>query len=331
MVAIHRHRGSTARNGSIASYFWILLIVVFVMIFGLTPTSDWLAASPTLTLDSATVQEVLSLDVESRGMRIWRLQLQSACQSFLLSIPSGNITKSEMERKAQLESEALTQISIPNPDNLSSGGFSRSPYQACDHIFIDLGTNRGDSIACAVDASLDICSALFVKQDPSLRLAYRVSLDFPRLHFDAQDLRIHGSGNQGLSLLRLLQDYFANPGMESVCVYGMEGNPYFTNKLKQMEYIVNGMNPRPLKHLYIHTETIVSSKDGPASLYIDQYSDKNHVSTSDGGLQSAIFDMLLKCGFIALYCSFGDLAYLRACQIFERQVGRTMARLSRQT
>ena len=250
------------------------------MLFGFAPANDFLMASPSLTLDSATVQAALALDSETRAMRIWRLQLQKECQDFLQSIPRGNnITESHLNHKAQIESKALQRISISDAIKLPVGGGYSPDYQYCKHVFIDLGTNRGDSIGCAVDASLDVCSALFVEKDPNIRMAYRISRDFPRLHFDVQDLRVHGSGSQGLSLQRLLQDYFAKPGMESVCVYGMEGNPYFTSKLQKMEQVIRAMRPRPLQHLHIHTETVVTSKDGPTSLFIDQYSEKNHVSS----------------------------------------------------
>ena len=129
-----------------------------------------------------------------------------------------------------------------------------------------------------MDASLDVCSSFFVRHDRSLIRAYRISKDFPRLHFNVTDLQIHGNGSQALSLLRLLQTFFESPGMESVCVYGMEGNPFFNERLHAMEDVINRMQPRPLKFLHIHTETIVTSRDGLSSLFIDQYSEKNHVS-----------------------------------------------------
>lgn len=278
MVSVHKGPGAS-KKGSVSSYFLVVLILVLLVLSGFAPTNDFLASSPPLTLDSATIQDVLALDPEARAMRIWKLQLQTACQQFLHSISSGNnITQAHLKRKAQMESEALGRMSIPDPTTIltTQRGGNRPKYQHCNHVFIDLGTNRGDSIGCAVDASLDVCSAPFVEKDPSLRPAYRVSLDFPRLHLDVQDLRVAGSGSQGLSLLRLLQNHFEKPGMESVCVYGMEGNPYFTEHLQKMEGFIDAMRPRPLKHLHIHTETVVTSQDGPTSLFIDQYSEKNH-------------------------------------------------------
>jgi hypothetical protein len=282
MVAIHKGRGAS-KEGSVSSYFLVILILVFFLLFRFAPTNDFLASNPALTtLDSATVQDVLALDLEAREMQIWRLQLQTECQNFLQSIPSGNITPAHLEHKAQMESEALGRMSIPDLTSLAMEGEGSPNYQYCKHVFIDLGTNRGDSIGCAVDASLDVCSAPFVEKDPNIRPAYRVSLDFPRLHLDVQDLKVRGSGSQGLSLLQLLQGHFAKLGMESVCVYGVEGNPYFTEKLQRMQRVIRAMRPRPLKHLHIHTETVITSKDGPTSLFIDQYSEKNHVSPSTG-------------------------------------------------
>jgi hypothetical protein len=220
-------------------------------------------------------------DREEEDMRRWRLQLEASCQQFLQTIPSNtNLSRVHLDHKQQLESDALGRMVIPDRETaLQHAVEQRDEFIFCSNVFIDLGTNRGDSISCAVDASLDICSLLFVEKDANLRPAYRMSLSFPRLHFNVSDLRIHASGSQGLSLLRFLQDYFIQTGMESVCVYGMEGNPYFTSKLKAMEKVINAMRPRPLKHLHIQTETIVNAMDGPTTLFIDQYSEKNHVSS----------------------------------------------------
>jgi hypothetical protein len=325
MVSIHKGRG-VSKQGSVSSYFLVVLTLVFLLLFGFAPTNDRWTSNPALTLDSATIQDVLSLDLEARAMRIWRLKLQAECQTFLQSIPSGNISRAHLEQKAEIESEALTRMSIPDPTTLPMAGGDKTNYQHCKHVFIDLGTNRGDSIGCAVDASLDVCSAPFVEKDPSIRPAYRVSLEFPRLHLDVQDLKVHGSGSQGLSLLRLLQGHFAKPGMESVCVYGVEGNPFFTEKLQRMERVILAMRPRPLKHLHIHTETVITSEDGPTLLFIDQYSKKNHVSPSEG-LLSRYFSV---CAQNLRYSSFGVQACYKVCQMFDERRVRTTGPWSRQ-
>jgi hypothetical protein len=221
------------------------------------------------------------MDPDARAVRLWRLQLQTACHHYLQGIAGKNITDDDLHQKAMMEAEALSRIKVPDPPTIIRSPNSQElllSYPACDHIFLDLGTNRGDSIRCAVDASLDVCSSIFVGHDPSITRAYRISKDFPRPHFNLSDLKVHGKGSQALSLLRLLQKFFEGPGMESVCVYGMEGNRYFNERLHALEDVINHMHPRPLKFLRIHTETIVTSKDGQSSLFLDQHSEKNHVS-----------------------------------------------------
>ena len=142
---------------------------------------------------------------------------------------------------------------------------------------------RGDTIALAVDATLDVCSQLFFEADPTIEKKYRNSRQFPHPHLDETKLSIHGKGYKSVEnfkLSSLLQKYFNRNGgsMEEACVYGMEGNPYFTRHLKNLEAFVYDMKPRPFNHLYIHTESVVAPIDGPTTLYIDQFSEKNHVS-----------------------------------------------------
>lgn len=275
MVFVRKSQGS--KSASTAPLFLVVLVIVFAAIFGLGRTNSALSQVTLETSDQKVLSNVLLVDPEMQAMRDWRHALQSSCTQFLNSIGEANITNAHLETKEVLEAQALNRLAISEQDSLVIDS-NRPKYQFCQHAFFDLGTNRGDSIGCAVDASLDVCSDDFLLKDPSIRKAYRISRDFPRLHLDVNDLKMYGKGNQGLSLLRLLRDFFDGPGMESVCVYGMEGNPYFTEKLQKLNALVNGMRPRPLKHLHIHTETIVSPKDGPSSLYIDQYSEKNHVS-----------------------------------------------------
>lgn len=50
--------------------------------------------------------------------------------------------------------------------------------------------------------------------------------------------------------------------MEETCVYGMEGNPFFTESLKKFESLVNGMRPRPLRGLHIRTESPLHQRTG---------------------------------------------------------------------
>ncbi len=277
MVSIQSDR-RPSKQSSVSPYFLVVLVLVFTVLFTFTSSNEIFALNPSVSRENTAIQDALSLDLEAQTMRTWRQQLETSCQQFLRSIPSNNISQAHLVHKALLESQALQRMVIPDLETSVHKTKTKPDYKFCSHVFLDLGTNRGDSISCAIDASLDVCSAHFVEKDPTIRPAYRLSLDFPRFHFNSTDLRVHASGSQGLSLLRLLQHFFERPGMESVCVYGIEGNPYFTKKLQAMVQVINAIRPRPLKYLHIDTETVVHSVDGPTALYIDQFSEKNHVS-----------------------------------------------------
>jgi hypothetical protein len=276
MVPVYRDRKSL-RRGSSSLSFLVVVILVFSGLFSMVSPPDISNQAIVVDNSSGMVPTFGTVDPATAEMKIWRSNLQEACRQYLQGMSGKNITQADLNRKAMMEAKALSRMKIPTPATMSPDRPVVN-YPACDHIFLDLGTNRGDSISCAVDASLDVCSSLFVRHDRSLIRAYRISKDFPRLHFNVTDLQIHGNGSQALSLLRLLQTFFESPGMERVCVYGMEGNRFFNERLHSMEDVINRMQPRPLKFLHIHTETIVTSRDGQSSLFIDQYSEKNHVS-----------------------------------------------------
>lgn len=59
---------------------------------------------------------------------------------------------------------------------------------------------------------------------------------------------------------------------EKFCVYGMEGNPTFTERLTKLENFISDMNPRPVQHVHIFTESVVTAKDEPTKLYLDKTS-----------------------------------------------------------
>ena len=85
------------------------------------------------------------------------------------------------------------------------------------------------------------------------------------------------------------------PRPEQYCFYGVEGNPAFTRKLRGLELVtmtgsagqqsnVRSSNPiitglRPLRHVHFFTKTVVTSSNGPTSLFIDSVSD-NQVGSS---------------------------------------------------
>eukprot|EP00980_Cylindrotheca_fusiformis_P006850 scaffold1432_cov57-Cylindrotheca_fusiformis.AAC.1 len=98
---------------------------------------------------------------------------------------------------------------------------------------------------------------------------------FPHPHLDISDFKIYNKG-YGINPLRgMMRKYMkADPPMfpEDTCVYGMEGNPTFTERLKNLERTIMDMKPRPVRHLHIHTESVVTEEDRPTKLYLDKTS-----------------------------------------------------------
>ena len=58
----------------------------------------------------------------------------------------------------------------------------------------------------------------------------------------------------------------------------MEGNPTFTERLTKLENFISDMNPRPVQHVHMFTESVVTATDGPTKLYLDKTSVEQNVS-----------------------------------------------------
>ncbi|KAL3919757.1 MAG: hypothetical protein SGARI_007125, partial [Bacillariaceae sp.] len=141
------------------------------------------------------------------------------------------------------------------------------------NTFIDLGTNIGDSVGYFVDNAIDPCSPLWAAKNPKLRF----NEEFPRPHLDVATLQVQHRGSKGNPLFGMLQKQAQDVASESFCVYGMEGNPAFTERLSKLENYIRTMEPRPVQHVHIFTESVVTATDGPTKLYLDKTSVEQNV------------------------------------------------------
>lgn len=97
----------------------------------------------------------------------------------------------------------------------------------------------------------------------------------------------------------------------------MEGNPEFTNRLTKLEDYISAMDPRPVEHIHIFKESVVTAIDGPTKLFLDKTSVKENVSEKKDWEKGCsenytdILEMLLLCVhcFSLLSC-FRQLQYL---------------------
>jgi hypothetical protein len=213
----------------------------------------------------------------TRQLKEWRETTQKTCQAILDSseqVQDKVLKKEKLEKNAIQEGFILPQVTADN--NNLRGVLEHKKYESCKNAFIDLGTNIGDSIGYFVDLSIDVCYPLWMKSLPQTRK----SKDFPHPHLDINKLEISHKGSEYNRLHTTLLHHMTNTKdmtPENTCVYGMEGNPIFTERLNKLENYIMDMKPRPVRHLHIHTESVATAEDGPTKLFLDKSSVKNNV------------------------------------------------------
>lgn len=107
-------------------------------------------------------------------------------------------------------------------------GVVRKRYNHCSHIFIDLGSNVGDSIEKFVD---------------------------PYNHQHRHSI-----------LAKIVREHQWKA--KDFCIYGMEGNPRFNEKLRNLERSLVST----CKRIKIFTETVATTQNGMVTFYLDQNS-----------------------------------------------------------
>lgn len=272
----NRRMGEKASSDGGPSPNTLLRISLLIVSLGLVA---YIAATPQpyLYADSSSLAAILATkvfdpDANAAAMGRWRKTLVGECDKMMATSPS-------LPEKLRIEQQAMSQIELPatKPAGLP---LDHRHYEYCRNTFIDLGTNIGDSIGYFVDNSFDACTPIWMKNNPKQRMDEK----FPRVHLDVTDLIFHNEGvKKGNPLAGMLQrqlehEKYGSVGPESFCVYGMEGNPEFTERLQKLENFVMDMQPRPVRHLHIHTESVITAVDGPTKLYLDKTSVKENVS-----------------------------------------------------
>ncbi len=210
-----------------------------------------------------------------QSMTKWRESAQEECKELIKTVGK-NADSAGVDKKEALERAFVNKIKTnAEPSTISAS--KAEPYRRCKNAFIDLGTNIGDSIGYFIDNSVDVCSLLWVDANPDTKF----NNQFPRPHLDVATLDFKHRGSKPNPLYGLLQRTMKKSPKatsETFCVYGMEGNPVFTERLTKLENFVSDMNPRPVQHLHIFTESVITAINGPTKLFLDKLSVKENVS-----------------------------------------------------
>jgi len=137
-------------------------------------------------------------------------------------------------------------------DGDESSAESARGVKRCKNVFLDFGSNIGDSMGKFIDANLLGCE----KNNEGVR--YDVTdRDFVVGKYN----KISTSFSNAAKVNGLAPNHF--------CLYGVEGNPAFTDRLKKMEDDIMSMSPRPVKNIHMLTEHVGMGVDGPTKLYLD--------------------------------------------------------------
>ena len=233
----------------------------------------------------ATVNEIMvdsTTGERRRSMKEWRDLSKHECNELITAIGK-KFDADAIDRKEALERSFVSKITL-NSTPSTRNSSRADPYRRCQNTFIDLGTNIGDSIGYFVDNAIDVCSSMWVDANPKTKF----NADFPRPHLDVTTLDFKHRGSKPNPLFGLLQRQtrsLPSATSESFCVYGMEGNPVFTDRLTKLQNFISDMNPRPVQHLHIFTESVVTAKNGPTKLYLDKTSVEQNVSNAERLIQ----------------------------------------------
>lgn len=136
----------------------------------------------------------------------------------------------------------------------------------CNFTFLDFGANIGDSLGKLINAGIPACNNV---QVPVAR--YNIEDGTIQVILNKKDASTKNPLTEwARNMMREMSKQVGRTLQpEEYCYYGVEGNPVFTERLKQFEARVLQSSPPPVRLAHFFTETIGTDTDGPATLYLD--------------------------------------------------------------
>ena len=224
----------------------------------------------------------------------YSIQVQRACQyqlqQNLSTIQEGTLQSERQDKTAPIKRETIDQdtansfrvkewksrlaAAIQGNDtaliqNLTAAPFVFQDMKPCHNVFLDFGSNVGDSLRKFIDSALPARSD---GKHPILDLTTGVvgqrCYDCERRTKDRWILGRHLNENGGR--IRV------GTGPEDYCFYGVEGNPVFTETLLALQHRVQHMDPRPIRHVHFLTRHVGAGVDGPTLLFLDTVNTKHN-------------------------------------------------------
>lgn len=188
--------------------------------------------------------ELEEIESNTKAFSTWLTKFSTSCEGF-----------SELTNIVSFVSESL----IPSGESAQKDKGLARGIKRCKNVFIDFGANIGDSVGKFIDSDLLDCT----------QNGQGARYDVEKLEF------ISGKYNRiSTSFKQAAKETGTRP--HEFCIYGVEGNPVFTDRLKKMEDHIMSMSPRPAQNVHILTEHVGTNEDGPTKLYLDTVNEENN-------------------------------------------------------
>lgn len=267
-------------NNKVLSGFALFLLVLMVAFFlrdsAVIPPASSLVSSSSSDITTAEMkkEEPSKLLVSAAAVAAssenpiqqWRNRYQQECSH------SG-----VQWEKLQTFTSTTNDRNIFQVPEITSESTARAPSEdnvtPCTNVFLDLGSNVGDTIANVIGGGFPLCGA--PPPDRNIKTMYRpmntkVSL---ALKYNSTTGAIERNPIWN-SLSVWLQDRWTGENAatikpEDLCFFGFEGNPHFTKHLQSLAQHVMNTVPRPVQSAQFFTESVVTSVSGRSTLYLD--------------------------------------------------------------
>lgn len=231
-------------------------------------------------------------------MKKWRKSMQEQCQNSLANnnddvrrnlreVLNHNKMKDNLLPKSWLQYKDYSK----NKRNVDHTTFRRCPY-----VILDFGANIGDTSSHVIDSGMiipcDYTANHRTRQTKPLIHFDVVNATTETPHFIMTPTKYNVFSKHIAELINIHSQRIGNKtknsditlGPEDYCYYGIEGNPVFTERLKNIERtVMNDMQPRPVGRLQFLTQSIGAGAVGPATLYLDT------INTAENFWGSSIF------------------------------------------
>lgn len=209
--------------------------------------------SEVVTLVSSSMDSgSFSSDENANQLKAWRKNIRETCAA----------AKSAAD---VLAISNINKLGFTMPSSYSKPEQPRDDHaiKPCRRVVMDFGANIGDTSGHVIDSGMIGCSRNDLSKD-------RKEVATAPVHFNVETKQFEDAKKRNpltQHLVRMMADFGGGP--EDYCYYGVEGNPVFTQRLRDIEDHVMAIRPRPIQHMHFFTESVGAGQDGMTKLYLD--------------------------------------------------------------